>query len=126
MHSIEDKSGKSIPSHFLAAVKGHLGSELAKRQLLAAADGDAAHVNVIVNTYRMRGGISRAMLGVMAGKDGIGSTVTLLDPSTREVFGQSTVSTFNIMAVGSEEDIARMHAGEIAKFIAGENQTTRK
>ena len=54
------------------------------------------------------------------GKDGVDSTVSVLEMSTNKTIAQSDVSTFNIMAVGDQEDIARMHAGEIAEFLAGE------
>lgn len=61
------------------------------------------------------------MFGIMAGKDGMNSTITATaasDPT--RVLGESTVSSYNVMAVGGEDDIPRMHAAEIAKFLAGE------
>lgn len=120
---ITDGSGKAVPSHILAALRGHLESQLTQRNLLA---GDAAGdrvVDVAINItgYRMRSGMMRGMFGMMAGKDGMDSTITATaasDPT--RVLGESTVSSYNVMAVGGEDDIPRMHAEEIAKFLAGE------
>lgn len=56
------------------------------------------------------------MFGILAGKDGIASEVSVRD-NAQKVIGSSTVSTFNVMAVGTEEDIAHMHAEEIAKTL---------
>lgn len=111
------------PEHFLAAVKGHLKLELSKHGLLATEDAIAPYDTVItVNSYRMRSGFSRAMFGVLAGKDGIDSTVTVTDSKTGRVVGESQVSSYNMMAVGGEDDVARMHAQEIAKFLSGSSK----
>lgn len=123
---VADQSGKAIPSHFLASVRGNLESELTKRNLLAAEAHAGSRVRIEVTSYRMRSGITRGMFGMFAGKDGIGSKVTVIAPNDDRVLGESTVSTFNVMAIGSEEDIARMHAGEIAKFLAGEKIDDKK
>lgn len=56
------------------------------------------------------------MFGVFAGKDGVDSEV-IVKNSTGEVIGKSTVSSYNLMAIGDMQDVARMHAEEIAKFL---------
>jgi NADH/NAD ratio-sensing transcriptional regulator Rex len=109
----------------IAALRGHLESELRKRSRLSSAAEGAARVRIDVVNYRMRSGFARSMFGVMAGKDGVGSKVTVLGTSTDEVLGESEVSTFNVMAVGGEDDIARMHGVEIAKFLVGETKSTK-
>ena len=70
----------------------------------------------------MRSGFNRMLFGLMAGKDGITSTVTILDSKTGEVIGETDVNTYNVLAIGGEQDIARMHAEEIAKFLSGNSQ----
>jgi hypothetical protein len=60
------------------------------------------------------------MFGIFAGKDGVDSTVDVVDARTGKVVGSSTVSSYNVMAVGEQEDVARMHAEEIARFLSGE------
>ncbi len=113
---------EGVPEHFLSAVQGHLKAELSKRSLLSnEANSTSNKVDITVVSYRMRSGFSRMMFGVFAGKDGIESTVKVLEPATGKVIGESNVSSFNVTAVGNEDDIARMHAQEIAKFLAKED-----
>ena len=117
---IEDHTGQSIPKHFVGAVQDYLESDLTKRNLLAAQADSAPHVHVELTSYRMRSGFNRAFFGVMAGKDGVASKVTVRDPDGGRVLGESDVSSFNVSAIGSDDDIARMHAEEITKFLTGE------
>lgn len=102
--------------HFLSAITSYLRSELAKNNRLAKEGEEALKIDIKVTEFRMRSGVTRMMFGLLAGKDGIASEVSVRD-SSQKVLGSSTVSTFNVMAVGGEEDIARMHAEEIAKTL---------
>lgn len=103
-----------------------LKNELSKANRLAASgQTDAVAIDIKIVAYRMRSGFSRMMFGVLAGKDGIESEVTMRDPKTGAVLGSSTVSTFNVMAVGGQEDVARMHAEEIGKFVLAASAPTR-
>ena len=102
--------------HFLSTITSYLRTELAKNGRLAKEGDDALKIDIKVMEFRMRSGVSRMMFGIFAGKDGIASEVSVRD-SSQKVLGSSTVSTFNVMAVGGEEDIARMHAEEIAKTL---------
>lgn len=116
-----DCQATDVPSHFMEAVKGYLKSELQKRNLYSNEnESNPCRVNVVLNYYRMRSGFTRMMFGVLAGKDGVESVVSIVDQQTNQVVGKSNVSTFNIMAVGEMDDIARMHAEKIAEFVAGE------
>lgn len=104
------------PEHFAQAVKSYLKQLL---QNTSKFDEEKGHtVKIDITDYRMRSGFSRAMFGMFAGKDGVDSKVTVTDESGK-VLGESTISSFNIMAVGDMQDIARMHAEEIAKFLHG-------
>lgn len=110
-----------VPDHFLAAVNGYLKSELTKKDLLEKTGSEKSYkISILVNEYRMRSGMTRMMFGVFAGQDGVGSIVTIFDSVTGNVVGKSTVSTFNITAVGGMDDIARMHAEKIAEFVSGD------
>lgn len=110
-----------VPGHFLMAVNGYLNVELNKKNLLEKLDSKKAYkVNILIDEYRMRSGMTRRMFGVFAGKDGVKSIVTIVDPITGIVVGKSTISTFNITALGEMDDIARMHAKKIAAFVSGE------
>lgn len=117
---IDDRSGESVPDQFLASIRGYLESDLKQQDLLAADLDQAPRVHIEVIDYRMRGGVTRAMFGAMAGKDGVESKVTVLASGKEQVLGASDVSTFNIMAFGGPDDIARMHADKIAEFLAGD------
>jgi hypothetical protein len=110
------KDSDQPAEHFLGAITSYLKSELAKNGRLAKEGDDALKIDIKVTEFRMRSGVSRMMFGMFAGKDGIASEVSVRD-SSQKVLGSSTVSTFNVMAVGGEEDIARMHAEEIAKIL---------
>jgi hypothetical protein len=109
-----------LPPHFLTEVQSYLTTELRTRGILAG-PGSGAKVNVTATYYRMRSGMNRMMFGAMAGKDGIESSITVVDSTTGEVIGESIVSTYNVTAVGDQGDVARMHAKEIANFL--ENKT---
>ena len=108
----------SVPEHFMSAIKGFLKVELKEKGLFE--ENVASPSNVIdieVNYYRMRSGFSRMMFGVFAGKDGVDSTVKITDKETHNEVGKLTVSSFNVAAVGESEDVARMHAEEIAEAL---------
>ena len=84
-----------------------------------AADGypGAVHVKVTVTAYRMRHGAARALVGIMAGKDTVLSTVQVLDPATGQELGRLNVESGNATAVGSAGGLLRGHADEIADFV---------
>jgi hypothetical protein len=119
LDSIDDHSGEAVPDQFLASIRGYLEADLKQHNLLAADVDQAPRVHIEVTNYRMRGGITRAMFGAMAGKDGVESKVTVLAAGSDQIIGASDISTFNVMAVGGPDDIARMHANKIAEFLAG-------
>ncbi len=108
------------PPHFVNAVKSYLEQDLRKRSMLSVEkEGPDRKVRITVTSYKMRSGFTRQMFGIFAGKDGVESTVDVVDARTGKVIGSSTVSSYNVMAVGEQEDIARMHAEEIGEFLAG-------
>lgn len=112
-------AGKTeIPGHVINAVTGHLGAELRKRGLAAAPeDGDAIRIDATTTYYRMRSGFSRMMVGIFAGKDGIKCDVQLVNNKSGEAVGRFEVSSYNLTAVGGEDDVARLLATEIAKAL---------
>ncbi len=57
------------------------------------------------------------MFGVLAGKDGIEGDVTVHDAATGEVISKLTASSFKILAVGSDDDVARMFAEQVAMAL---------
>ena len=115
-----NSDAEGVPDHFLTAIKGYLNAELGEKNLLDEGSTSSYKVNILVREYRMRSGFSRVMVGALAGKDGVESVVTISDPVTGDVVGESTVSTFNVTAVAGMEDVAKMHAEEIAEFISAQ------
>lgn len=111
-------NGTEAPEHFEQALKSYLKQVLNNNNLLKTESGNAININIM--DYRMRSGFTRAMFGLLAGKDGIDSEVIVTDENGN-VIGKSTVSSYNVMAVGDMQDIARMHAEEIAKFLSNKN-----
>lgn len=108
----------NVPEHFVAAIRGHLRAELLKQTMLADQHVEGTHIlSIVITEYRMRSGITRAMWGVFAGKDGVDGIVTVLDASSGEAVGKFHVKSYNVMAVGNEDDVARMFAREVAKSI---------
>lgn len=108
----------TIPTHVVNAVAGHLDAELRKRSLAPKTTGERTiRIDAITTYYRMRSGFARMAVGVFAGKDGIECEVRLVDVATGETTGTFKVSAFNVLAVGSEDDVARMLAAEIAKAL---------
>ncbi|MES0372578.1 MAG: DUF4410 domain-containing protein, partial [Mariprofundaceae bacterium] len=107
-----------VPDHFVSAMKGHLKNELRMRGLLAG-DGNsqAASIDMDVTYYRMRSGITRMMFGILAGKDGVEADIEISVHGTKDVLTKLTASSYNIMALGGPDDVARMFAEEVAKAI---------
>lgn len=112
-------AGKTeIPTHIINAVTGHLDAELRKRGLAPAAATDRkVRIDSTATYYRMRSGFSRMMVGMLAGKDGIECDVQLVDVASGGVIGTFKVSSYNLTAMGGEDDVARMLAAEIAKAL---------
>ncbi len=115
-----DKKDTKAPEHFIQAVESYIKQGLQERSLYNEESGKK--ISVSVNSYRMRKGMTRMMFGIFAGKDGINSTVKVYSPDGGKVLGSSEVNSYNVMAVGSQDDIARMHGEEIVKFLSGDIQ----
>ena len=110
------KDGDQPSDHFLTAVANYLKLDLDKRGRLAKG-GDAGHaLDIRIVEFRMRSGFTRQMFGVLAGKDGVASEVTVRGKDG-QVLASATVSSFNVMAVGDMDDLARMHGEEIARAL---------
>ena len=112
----------TIPSHILNAIKGHLDATLQKNALGAQPDyANRLRIDGTVTYYRMRSGFTRMMFGVFAGKDGVECEIRLIDPAGQTV-GKLKVESHNLMAVGSEDDVARMVAEETVKAIRADGK----
>lgn len=107
-----------MPAHIVSAVTGHLDAELHKHNLAPSANSERViRIDATATYYRMRSGFSRMMVGIFAGKDGIECDVQLVDKTSGQPIGQFKVKSYNMTAVGGEDDVARMLAVEIVKAL---------
>ena len=117
---VEARSCKA-PGHFLFAVHEYLEAELRSRDMMASEEGGGVYrVEVSVYKYRMRSGFSRQTFGILAGKDGLTSLVRIFSIDTGELIGESKVMTYNLTDAMNQDDVARWHAAEIGRYLAGE------
>lgn len=79
---------------------------------------DAKRINIRVNYYRMRNGATRFLVGVMAGRDRIQSTVTVTSADGTPL-GTIEVDSANSTAMGTGRGLIQGHADEIAAFVKG-------
>ena len=109
---------EAIPESFQTALKTHLEEELGKAGRLAKSAGSARKVQLTLSDYRMRGGATRILTGVLSGADKVTAAVSVTDKSG-QVIGESQVTSSNSLAVGGPDTLAKMAAEEIAKFLIG-------
>lgn len=112
-----------IPTHIVNAVKGHLDSELRKRGLSPASGSEGSvRIDATTTYYRMRSGFARMAVGMFAGKDGIACDVQLVNVASGQPTARFNVSSYNLTAIGGEDDVARLLAEEIAKALAAQRK----
>lgn len=115
-YTIENPGGMSAEN--LATLRAELDRQLRAAGALAATPQGAQRVTVTIREYRMRHGAARALVGVMAGKDTIRSTVTVKDAAGK-VVGSSEVDSGNATAWGTTGGLVEGHASEIVAFLRG-------
>lgn len=81
-------------------------------------DPSAKKVMIEITSYRMRNGATRALFGIMAGRDNIHSTVKVLDPAG-DVIGETEISSGNSTAWGTSQGLIEGHADAIVAFLTG-------
>ncbi|MGY0219958.1 hypothetical protein ACWJJH_21635 [Endozoicomonadaceae bacterium StTr2] len=102
------------PDYFASILEHNLQQKLEQNALFRKGEGN--HIKVNVFGYNMRSSMSRGLFGVLAGTDRIDSEIIVLDSEGNEI-GRSVVTTTNKLVVGHMNDLARMHAEEIARFL---------
>ncbi|AOJ27556.1 DUF4410 domain-containing protein [Burkholderia seminalis] len=85
-------------------------SALDARKLLAKADStDAMHLNVEVNSIRVRSSFSAVMFGFMAGNDHVDGTVTLLDADNHPIDRFKVSASYALGGIAGGMDDTRMN-----------------
>lgn len=113
-YTVENPGGMTPEG--LAVLRGRLDERFVAVRAAEGTPG-AVQVRVTVTRYRMRHGAARALVGIMAGKDTVLSTVQVIDPTSGQELGRLDVESGNATAVGSAGGLLRGHADEIADFV---------
>ena len=108
------------PDQYLSVITAIVKSGLQENGRLADQPEAALTMDIKVTEWRMRGGATREIFGVLAGKDGITSDVTVTDASG-ENLGTLSVVTYNITSFGGEA-VVKMHGEEIVKKVLAKLQ----
>lgn len=102
----------------LALLRDSLDQQLSDRRLLAVnGDPEALKVDVRINNYYMRNGAARFLVGIMAGRDNIRSTVKVLRADGQQM-GHFEVESYNATALGTSSGLVEKHAKEIVDRVA--------
>lgn len=97
----------------MALLRNDLNMELRTRGVLAdEMTPDTRVLDVDVTYYRMRPGAARALVGIMAGRDKIESSVTVKGFGGK-VLSQYVVTSTNATAWGTSHGLIEKHAKEI-------------
>lgn len=104
--------GDGPEKKYLWAIETFLKSKLEENQRLADDSNGTMILDIKITDWRLRGGATREIFGVLAGKDGIVSEVSVHDTSGQNL-GMLSVVTYNITAFGGET-VVQMHGEEIA------------
>lgn len=108
----------------LALLRSNLDSQLADRRLLASpTDGTALKIDVRIDNYYMRNGAARMLVGIMAGRDSIRSTVKIVGDNGQLV-GHFEVESYNTTALGTSSGLVEKHAKEIVDQVAALKSAT--
>jgi len=106
------------PKHFLIALDSYIEVRLKEYGLMYEGDKNL-QVKIEVDAYRMRKGFIKKALGIFGGKDGVQSYIKIIDKVTGKVIGEAVINTSNIGSSTTIDDMARLHANKIAKFLYG-------
>lgn len=104
----------------LQILRDRLIEQLSNNGMLAAdSDSSARTLRVDVVNYRLRHGATRALLGIMAGRDKVLSKVTITDAKTHQLLSEFEVESTNSSAWGTSHGLLQDHADEVVAVIKG-------
>lgn len=103
----------------LVILRARLDSTLAALGRLAVdKDPAAKKIKIEITEYRMRNGATRALFGIMAGRDTIISDVRVFSAGG-DVLGEIEINSRNASAWGTSHGLIEQHADEIVGFVSG-------
>lgn len=112
-YEIIDEAG--VSDEGMSIFKTRLDANL-KRLGLDGTDPDKV-IEITFNSYRMRHGAARALVGIMAGKDNITSTVFIKEKTSGNILGKIQVVSQNPTATGTARGLIEQHADKITSYI---------
>ena len=118
--SINIRAGKTAASNrFIGSLSNNLQQYLSELSLYPKKES-LLKINIQIIGYNINTGASREVMGTLAGADEVKSTVQVINTSTNQVIGESTVLTSSSMAYG-QKAMAWVHADDIATFLSTPN-----
>lgn len=111
-------SNAEVSEEALTIMRERLNTQLSgSGQLGGGSDESATRVEVIITSYRMRHGATRALVGIFAGTDNMMSTVEVKDSRTNTVKAKFDVSSSNATAWGTSRGLIEDHADQIVQYL---------
>ncbi|GEM_PF-2868186 len=103
---------EDIPASFLFNLKRYLFAELSKRKLLGRKEDNPHQIRILIGYYRVVKD---------ADANHVVSVVDVTDPGAEEILDESEINT-SVQKARNIEDVAKLHARDIVKFLAGEKK----
>jgi len=103
---------EDIPASFLFNLKRYLFAELSKRKLLGRKEDNPHQIRILIGYYRVVKD---------ADANHVVSVVDVADPKSEEILDESEINT-SVQKARNIEDVAKLHARDIVKFLAGEKK----
>lgn len=103
---------EDVPPSFLFNLKRYLFAELSKRKLLGRKEDNPRQVRILIGYYHV---------AKDADTNRVMSVVDVTDLKAEEILDNSEISTL-IQKARNIEDVAKLHARDIVKFLAGEKK----
>ncbi|ASJ76054.1 DUF4410 domain-containing protein [Granulosicoccus antarcticus] len=111
-------SAADVPDKFESNLRKYLEKDLKKKGMLAT--GNAARkVDVTITEFKMSKGVSRILLGGLAGKDSVQTKINVIDTASNKSIGISNIESTDGLAGGGPELFTSNHAKAISKFLQG-------
>lgn len=103
---------EDIPASFLFNLKRYLFAELSKRKLLGRKEDNPRQIRILIGYYHVAkdSDANRVM-----------SIIDVADPKAEEILDTSEINSL-IQKARNVEDVAKLHARDIVKFLAGERK----
>lgn len=103
----------------LTILKSRLDALLAERgQRAVGSEPDAKKLTIEITNYYMRPGAARWLVGIMAGRDSLRSSVKVTD-AAGTVLGSTDINTMNATVFRTTDGMIEDHAQEIVDFATG-------